>query len=60
MEERWFWYVYYINVLENVILSFTIHLEIDAKIKAKKNKIFNVVFQIFRIFCTAFGFILNF
>lgn len=58
MEEHWFWYVYYVNVLENVILSFTIHLEIDAKVKSKKNKFFYVVFQIFRIFCTSF--ILNF
>lgn len=59
MEERWFWYVYYINVLENIILSFAIHLEMDAKMKTKTNN-FLMLFQIFRILCTAFGFILNF
>lgn len=38
MEECWFWYVYYISVLGNVILNFTIHLEIDAKMKAKRKE----------------------
>lgn len=54
MEECWFWYVYYINVLGNVVLSLTIHLEIDAKMKAKKKDyfFFNAVLQIFRILCT--------
>lgn len=57
MEEHCFWYVYYINILENVIFSFIIHLEIDAKMKTKNNFFFNVLFQILWILCTAFGFI---